>query len=119
MNGKSILVIEDDIAVQQTLRDVLEMQGYDVITASNGKEGLDVLRSSEHSPALILLDLMMPNVNGWQFLDSQRNDPNLKDIPVVICSAYMESAKSVRPAAVIPKPIQLNQLLGAIKAYSA
>ncbi|MBX3022749.1 MAG: response regulator [Bdellovibrionales bacterium] len=114
-----ILVIEDDEAVRQTLKDVLELQGYQVTTAMNGGEGLQKLKEMASKPCLVLLDLMMPNVNGWQFLDGQRNDPQLNNIPVIICSAYTESAKAVNPAAVIEKPVQLQHLLWTVKTLSA
>lgn len=116
---KNVLVIEDDAAVRQTLRDVLEMQGYQVTTAADGKEGLALMEKMAGQQLLVLLDLMMPNMNGWQFLDVQRNDPRFKDVPVIVCSAYTESAKSIKPAAIIEKPVRLNSLLGTLKAFSA
>lgn len=114
---KNILVIEDDAAIRQTMKDILEIQGYHVFLAANGKEGTDQLRAIAPNPCAILLDLMMPEMNGWQFLDFQRNDPKLRGIPVIICSAYEESAKSVKPQAFVSKPVQLDQLLGAVKAF--
>jgi CheY-like chemotaxis protein len=119
MECKSVLVIEDDLAIRRTMKDVLEIQGYHVHVASDGKEGTEKLKSLEPEPCVILLDLMMPVMNGWQFLDFQRNDPKYKDIPVVICSAYAESAKAVKPDAFVSKPVQLRDLLGAVKNFCA
>lgn len=116
---KNVLVVEDEPAVRQTIKDILEIQGYCVFTAADGKEGLDVLRAIAPEPCVILLDLMMPGMNGWQFLDTQRNDPALSMIPVVICSAYHESARAVKPSAIVAKPIQLDALLGAVQAFCA
>ena len=117
--GRNILVIEDEPAIQQMIKDVLELQGYLVFTASDGREGIDKLRAIQPEPCVVLLDLMMPGTNGWQFLDMQRSDSKLANIPVVVCSAYEESAKSVSPSGYVPKPIQLPSLLGAVKAFCA
>jgi CheY-like chemotaxis protein len=117
MSHKNILVIEDDSAIRQSLKDVLELNGYTVSTAVDGDDGEKKLKALAVPPCMILLDLMMPSRNGWQFLDFQRNDSALKHIPVVVCSAYEESAKAIRPAAIVPKPVQLEKLLGAVKAF--
>jgi CheY-like chemotaxis protein len=68
---------------------------------------------------MILLDLMMPGTNGWQFLDRQRSDPDFRKVPVIICSAYKESAKSVHAAAIVEKPVNLGALLDAVHAFCA
>lgn len=116
----SILLIDDDRDVRESMKSVLEIQGYHVVTAVNGLEGVEKLKALDKLPCVILLDLMMPDVNGWQFLDMQSADPKLRDVPVVICSAYMETAKSIRTVdGFIPKPVQLNSLLGAVKAFCA
>jgi CheY-like chemotaxis protein len=119
MPCKHLLIIEDDEAVVQSLRDVLEHHGYVVHTALDGKEGLEQLASSPESPCVIILDMMMPRMNGWQFLDVQRGNPETASIPVIVCSAFHESAKSVRPAAVVEKPIRLDRLVGTVKAFCA
>src|ERR1044071_1184503 len=76
-----ILVVEDDSAIREVLTDVLESEGYQVLNAANGREAIQLLRSST-LPCLILLDLMMPVMNGWQFRDEQRQDPLLAPVPV-------------------------------------
>lgn len=119
ISSTNILIVEDDQAVRQTMQDVLELQGYKVFVATHAYEGIEVLRTIAHEPCLVLLDLMMPKSNGWQFLDSQRNDPALSNIPVVICSAYPESAKILQPKAYVPKPLQFDALLGAVRTYCA
>ena len=118
MDCKNILVIDDEPAIRQMMRDILELEGYHVSTAANGEEGISELKSIR-SPCVVLLDLMMPVKNGWEFLDFQRNDPLLSKIPIVICSAYAESAKSVCPSGFVPKPVQLDSLLKAVKAFCA
>jgi CheY-like chemotaxis protein len=61
--------------------------------------------------------MMMPGMNGWQFLDYQRSQPQFAGIPVVVCSALTETARSVKPAAFIPKPVELKVLVQAVKAF--
>ncbi|MEZ0391046.1 MAG: response regulator [Pseudobdellovibrionaceae bacterium] len=119
MSCKQILIIEDDQAICQTMKDILEIQGYEVSIANDGQEGVDHLRKILPNPCVIVLDLMMPKANGWQFLDLQRADPQFSHIPVIVCSAFEESAKSVRPQAFVSKPVQLKQLIGAVKEFCA
>src|SRR5262245_11415139 len=84
--GRSVLVVEDDNDIRDALTLILRDQGYQVDSASNGQEALDQLRRG--SPAnLIVLDLMMPVMDGWQFRHEQQRDPTLAGIPVVIVSA--------------------------------
>ena len=119
MKCNKVLIVEDDQAIRQTIQDVLELNGYEVFTAVNGADGIRQLKNISPDSCVVLLDLMMPGTNGWQFLDVQRNDPVLCKVPVVICSAYKESAKAVHPDAFIEKPIQLNSLLGTVKELCA
>jgi CheY-like chemotaxis protein len=119
MECKNILIVEDEPSIRQMMKDVLEIEGYHVFSAADGSEGLEKLRALSPQPCLVLLDLMMPGTNGWKFLDVQRADPILANIPVVICSAYVESAKSIRPRAIIEKPVQLNVLLDTVNEFCA
>ena len=119
MNCKNILVVEDDRAIRQMFKDVLEVEGYNVVTAGDGSEGIEQLKALSDQPCVILLDLMMPGTNGWKFLDFQRADPAISGIPVIVCSAYNESAKSVKPDAVLEKPVKLEALLGAVQSFCA
>src|SRR5689334_11733417 len=112
---KNILVIEDDLAVSQSIKDVLEIQGYQVTTAIDGDEGIAAMLHAK--PFLVLLDLMMPGTNGWQFLDIQRSLPELNDTPVIICSAFQETAKSVQAHAILPKPVHLDELYRVVNSF--
>jgi CheY-like chemotaxis protein len=116
MPCKNILIVEDDAAIRETLRFVVELEGYKVFTASNGQEGLALLPQME-TPCLILLDLMMPVMNGWEFIDALRKDMLLMSIPVVIVSAYGEQAKGLKAKDVIKKPVDLDVLFRTIKKW--
>lgn len=118
MERKSILLIEDDTAITQTIQDLLELQGYRVFIAGNGKEGASLLKALSPPPCVILLDLMMPDTNGWDFLDFLKADSDLRAIPVVICSAYIESAKAIQ-LPFVAKPLQYNELMNAVRKFSA
>ena len=116
---KNVLIVEDDVSIRQSMQDVLEISGYTVHTAANGIEGLEKLEILAGTPCVILLDMMMPKMNGWQFLDVQRTDPRYKNIPVVVCSAYEEISKSVHPDGFLSKPLQFSALIGAVKSHCA
>jgi CheY-like chemotaxis protein len=82
-----LLVVDDDPAIRETLADLLQDEGYVVMTAINGKEALTRLRAGSARPCVILLDLMMPVMSGAEFYAEMRSDPALADIPVVVISA--------------------------------
>jgi CheY-like chemotaxis protein len=85
--GHPVLVVEDDQDVRTSLVQVLEGEGYVVSAAENGREALDMLRAPAQLPELILLDLMMPVMNGRHFLEEQSRDPRLAPIPVLVMTA--------------------------------
>src|SRR5208337_2920126 len=115
-----VLVIEDDADIRFGLAVILEDEGYTVATAPNGREALKYLRETPAPPCLILLDLMMPDMDGWQFRAEQRRDPALSSVPVVIISAAADlraRAASLGAAAVMQKPIQIGALLDLIRHF--
>ena len=108
-----ILVVDDEPDVQLLLTELLRGEGYEVATASDGAEALDYLRAVPTLPCLILLDLVMPNVDGWQFIEERSHDPRLSRIPVVLISgqvAARETARSLGLASCIEKPISVAPL---------
>lgn len=111
---RSILIVEDDADIRATLGDVLEDEGYTVSAVANGREALDYLR--EHlSTSVVLLDLMMPVMDGFKFRTEQKNDPLLASIPVVV----MTARGPLEPGAIdvqdiVPKPLKLPALFEAI-----
>lgn len=119
LDCKNVLVIEDDEAICTMMQDILTLEGYQVFITRNGLEGFQKLKEISPAPCVVLLDMMMPKADGWWFLDNQRLDPVLSKVPVVVCSAYSESAKSVKPQGFVPKPVQLDCLLDAVKKFCA
>jgi CheY-like chemotaxis protein len=115
----SVLVVEDDPELLHSLSEVLESEGYSVACARHGLEALGRLRGGSR-PSVILLDLMMPIMNGWQFRYEQRQDSDLSKIPVVVVSAKSDSqqhAAWLEADGYISKPIDLNVLLGTLRRY--
>lgn len=114
-----VLIVEDDLDIRDALSQILEEEGYAVATAANGQEALDVLRTGP-PPRIILLDLMMPVMNGWQFRAEQRNDPSLSRIPVIVISADNNVADKARAIGVhecFRKPIEISGLLATLARY--
>ncbi len=89
MKGPTILVVDDDPVIQKLLSVNFEMEGYRVVTASDGLDGLE--RVKEESPDLVLLDVMMPRMDGFEVTRRLKSDPATKEIPVVLLSAKAQS----------------------------
>jgi CheY-like chemotaxis protein len=107
--------VEDDEELRDIIADILESCGYEVIPAGNGKQAADFLAATPALPALILLDLMMPIVNGWELLRDIQADPRLAAIPVVVMTAIRRD----RPpgvAALLKKPFALRELIDVVGA---
>jgi CheY-like chemotaxis protein len=114
---KPIVVIDDDDDVREVLAELLAEEGYRVRCFANGAEALDHLRR-DSAVAVILLDLMMPVMNGWRFREEQTRDQRLAGIPVIAMSAVMdcEVPPSPTPAALLCKPIDVEALLERVAA---
>ena len=115
--GELILVIEDDVEVRKFLCRVLELEGYRVLQAGGGEEGLKVARGNPIT--MLLLDLRMPEGDGWAVLGEMKEDPQLRDIPVVILSASVgeeqrEKAFSMGAAGYLVKPLSTASLRESI-----
>jgi CheY-like chemotaxis protein len=105
-----VMVVEDDHLIRQVIAEALEEEGFEVLEAANGKEALEALRQVH--PSLILLDLMMPVMNGWEFRRAQLEDPTLADIPVVVLSALKDH--TVEAERSFTKPFDLEDLLDTV-----
>ena len=116
-----ILIIEDDASIRDMLSECLGDEGYSVVTACDGQQGLNMLRASASAPDLILLDLAMPVMSGWTLLDVLQQDPLLAPIPLVVLSADSRVAKQPIIGArtpVVAKPVDLDDLLGVVARYA-
>jgi CheY-like chemotaxis protein len=114
MPCRHILLIEDEPDLRETLKELLELIGFQVETAANGREGLFKLET-KGNPCLIMLDLMMPVMNGWQFLEALKKDPlhGRAAIPVIVVSAAVEMAEiqSQYGCPSLSKPVDIDRLL--------
>src|SRR5438309_2274486 len=116
MPGKqSILVVDDDIHALDALTELLETSGYRVRRAQNGQEALEAAKS-RRPPTLILLDLSMPVMDGWEFMRRQRLEPSIAHIPVVVITGLV-SAVPAGAKAFLSKPIDVNRLMQLVQAY--
>jgi CheY-like chemotaxis protein len=111
----SILIVEDDEDIRAAMAELLESEGFEVAVASNGQEGLEVL-SQIRAPCLVLLDLMMPVMNGEDFLRHVRKDPAMDGVPVIIVTA---SGRTPLPGTqgILKKPFEISDLFTTVAAH--
>jgi len=114
-NSRSILVVDDDAAATDSLIDILAGEGYTVAVARNGKEALTHLRSAER-PRLIILDLFMPEMDGWEFRREQLKDNLLRDIPVVVMTGASVYA-GIDANVIVHKPLDVARFVSLIERY--
>ncbi|HEX3695063.1 MAG TPA: response regulator [Polyangia bacterium] len=115
----SILVVDDDSDIRETLTDILSEEGYRVTGVRNGREALAYL-GAQTRPSLILLDMMMPEMDGWRFRQEQQRNPVIAGIPVVILSAHgnvREAALALGVADYLRKPLRVENLLEIAERY--
>jgi CheY-like chemotaxis protein len=112
-------VVDDDPDIREAVQDILSFEGYTVLQADNGREALELLnRQPPVRPCLILLDLMMPVMDGEEFVGHLRKDPALASLPVILVTA---SGRSMFPGirAIIKKPFEMDELLATVAAHCA
>ena len=114
----TILVIDDDDDIREVLATVLDEAGFRVVTAANGREGLERLRE-DPQPDVILLDLMMPEMDGYQFRAEQQRDPALRAIPTLIVTAGTVTSRveALGAEAILRKPVSLRRLVDTIRGF--
>lgn len=122
MRGR-ILIVDDDRAVRESLARALHESGYDVTTAADGHEALEQLIAGKLRPDVIVLDVLMPKINGWEFRVAQLESPDLVDIPVVLLSG--SESRTVRLWDLVgvterlAKPIPVSRLISSIERVTA
>lgn len=118
---KLIMIVEDDDSIRNDLGLILEMEGYEVCTAANGQEGLNVLKETKKVPSLIILDIMMPVMDGWTFRTEQLKLEGAANVPVIVMTAdghASEKATKMNAHGFIQKPIHsLDSFLETIVRF--
>lgn len=117
-----ILVIDDDSGIRESIRLILETEGFHVKVASNGVEALKVL-AHDSACCLIFVDIMMPVMDGWAFIKQKQNSSKIADLPIVVISAFTDSSqksdKSLNIDAFLAKPIKYDSLVGLAEHYGS
>jgi CheY-like chemotaxis protein len=115
---KVVLIVEDDPAMRRALAGLVEAEGYAVRAAGNGREALDLLASEEAPPSLILLDLMMPVMDGWRFLAERRRiAPPRSGAPVVLLSGLGFIADATDVSDFLRKPVDARALVDCVRRF--
>ncbi len=123
--GGPILIVDDELDTRTLLAELLETEGYDVVTAADGVQALEYLRATTTLPCMILLDLVMPNMDGWQFIEARSHERRFASIPVVLISGQVnarETARSLGLASYIEKPIamaSLREVVARVRDHAA
>jgi CheY-like chemotaxis protein len=113
VTAKTVLVVDDEPGIRESLRDALEDEGYAVTVACNGREALDLLPRLSR-PFAIILDLIMPIMDGVEVYETIRADPALSDVPILVSTS--DPARAPKNALVMRKPVDLDRLLNTIAA---
>src|SRR3954465_454755 len=118
MAQKTVLVVEDDPDIRDIVQDLLESEGYDVVPASHGRQALEFLSEVKTTarPDLVILDMMMPLIDGRQVLETMQQDPMLASIPVLVISAVARE-KPAGAAAFLRKPVSLEKLFETVRSF--
>lgn len=117
----TVLLVDDDLDLREAAAEALEDAGYRVVRADDGRRALDEMTRGGLRPDLILLDMMMPNLDGWGFRVAQRQVPAIAGIPVVALTAYAltdDEREQLDAAAILRKPVALEDLMQAVESAS-
>ena len=112
-----VLIVEDDADLRDMMAQLLSLEGYNTATVANGREALEYLQNGDR-PDVILLDLMMPVMDGWEFRRRQQSDPDVADVPVIVLSALDRArAADVDANEFLKKPLDFDRLLTLVRSY--
>ncbi|PYQ72831.1 MAG: response regulator [Acidobacteria bacterium] len=113
-----VLIVEDDADLREMMAQLLSLEGFQAAAVANGSEALQYLHNGHIKPDVILLDLMMPVMDGWEFRRKQQADPAFADVPVIVLSALDQSrAADVQAEAFLKKPLDFDRLLQLVRQY--
>jgi CheY-like chemotaxis protein len=116
-----ILIVEDDSAIRTSLAMILEFEGFETRVAENGLDGLHVLETEKTLPSLIILDIMMPIMDGWEFREAQKEHPDAAGVPVVVMTADIhafEKATKMGAQGFIQKPLNVDHLIKTVSKFA-
>lgn len=120
--GPRVLIVEDEKEIREPLVEMLEESGYNASAAANGEEALALLRArGAELPAVIIVDLMMPVMNGWELLHELARDPELRRLPIIIMTGSgcaVELPRAEAPVTTLRKPVTCAQLIRVLEELS-
>lgn len=119
MSSRAVLLVEDDPDVREDLAYLLQQKGYSVDTAENGREALQRIQETG-APCIVILDLMMPVMDGWEFRAAMLKEPALREVPVVLVSGVADltqDARLLKAADYLTKPVNLKRLYALVEQY--
>lgn len=119
-NRPAVMVVEDDELIRDSVVEYLEAHGYEALAAGDGLQALRILRSAARKPCVVLLDLMMPVMDGRQFREEQLRDPEIASIPVIVVSASRDVdalVSGLGVSRVFTKPMKLSELLREVAQH--
>ena len=112
-----VLIVEDDDDLREMMAQLLSLEGFQAAAVANGQEALEYLRQ-ETAPDLILLDMMMPVMDGWEFRRRQKSDPTMAEVPVIVLSALDQGRiTDISAEAILKKPLDFDRLLELVRTY--
>jgi CheY-like chemotaxis protein len=115
MNHHTVLLVEDEVELRELMQEALELSGYLVVTAADGQEALEAIPRIDHL-CVVLLDLLMPRMNGWDLFEKLRARPELASVPVIVHTSAPTQAP-VGATRVLQKPVRLDRLLAIVQGY--
>jgi CheY-like chemotaxis protein len=111
-----VLIVEDDDDLREMMAQLLSLEGFQAAAVANGREALDYLKQGA-APNLILLDMMMPVMDGWEFRRHQKSDPAMAEVPVIVLSALDQGRIEISAEAILKKPLDFDRLLELVRTY--
>jgi CheY-like chemotaxis protein len=112
-----VLIVDDDEDLRDSVRDILHRRGYEVGTAADGQAALQILKTTAKHVCIVLLDLVMPIMDGWQFLAAVRAQSSLSSVPIVVVSGHAATHAPSGVDRVVRKPIDLSELFSVVEKH--